>query len=147
MFPRSGFNDLLYPMTADVYYATESQNDFGEIIKDWVKDRTIQCSVSKRSPTRISNVVENGKFIEYDTDIHFRTAEDILTSTDDNIYHITDIFIKDIKDSKGLLIWKESEYEGTVFEIRAIEPMLNMFSVLDSYRINLMRSDQQDFNV
>jgi hypothetical protein len=144
MFPKAGLNNLYYPMTADIYYATESQNDFGEIIKEWDKDRSISCSAIKRSPdTRIPNLVESQKFLEYDIQVSMRTSEDILRSTSDISYTITDILVKDIKDAGGNLVWKESSDESTVFEIRAVEPILDMFSIVSGYRIYLVRADSQ----
>ena len=145
MFPKAGLNNLYYPMTADIYYATESQNDFGEIIKEWDKDRSISCSAIKRSPdTRVPSFIEPGKFLEYDIEVSMRTPEDILKSTSDVAYTITDILVKDIKDAGGNLVWKESSDESTVFEIRAIEPLLDMFNIVSAYRIHLVRADKQD---
>lgn len=145
MFPSSSLDDLYYPMTADVYYSTETQNDFGEVIKEWNKDRSIKCAARRRTTdTGMQPYVEDQKFLEYDIRIVLRTPEDILLSTDDSIYKVTNVLIKDIKDSSGLLLWKESATEGTIFEINAIEPILDMFSNLSSYRVNLVRSDKQE---
>lgn len=145
MFPSSSLDDLYYPMTADVYYSTETQNDFGEITKEWNKDRSIKCAARRRSPdTRMPQYIQDQKFIEYDVDIILRTPEDVLVSSEDSLYRITNILIKDIKDSNGTLLWKESAYEGTIFELRSIEPILDMFNNLSSYRINIVRSDNQD---
>jgi len=145
MFPNLGLNSLFYPMSADIYYATQSQNDFGEIIKEWNKDRTIKCSAIKQNPdSKVPKFLSPDRIIEYDLSINFRTNEDILESSDDQIYNITDILVKDIKDSQGNLIWKESSAESTNFEVRSVEPMLDMFSVLMGYRIYLVRSDNQE---
>ena len=39
MLPQGNLNNLFYPMTADIYYATSSQNGFGEMEKSWTFDR------------------------------------------------------------------------------------------------------------
>jgi len=145
MFPGSSLNNLFYPMSADIYYATQSQNDFGEIIKDWNKDRTIKCSAIKQNPdSKVPKFLSPEQIIEYDLSVNFRTGEDILQSSDDQIYRITDILIKDIKDSKGNFVWRESLTDSTVFEVRAVEPMFDMFSVLMGYRVYLVRADDQE---
>lgn len=145
MFPSSSLNNLFYPMSADIYYATQSQNDFGEIIKDWNKDRTIKCSAIKQNPdSKVPKFLSPEQIIEYDLSVNFRTGEDILQSSDDQIYRITDILIKDIKDSKGNFVWRESLTDSTVFEVRAVEPMFDMFSVLMGYRVYLVRADDQE---
>lgn len=145
MFPGNSLNDLYYPMTADVYYSTETQNDFGEIVKEWNKDRSIKCAARRRNArTNMQPYVEEAKFLEYKVDIVLRTPEDIFLSSEDNVYRITSVLIKDIKDNNGTLLWKESSTEGTVFEVNAIEPILDMFNNLSSYRINLTRSDKQE---
>ena len=35
------FCNTFYPLKADIYYATESQNDFGEMDKQWDFDRSV----------------------------------------------------------------------------------------------------------
>jgi len=138
-------DEIFYPMTADIYYSTQTQNDMGEVTKTWSKDRTIACSAIKRNTdSRIAVALDPEKFIEYDLFITMRTNEDILKSSDESSYRITDILVRDIKDNSGKLVWKESADESTVFEIRNVEPMFNMFSVLEGYRIALIRSDNQD---
>lgn len=144
MFPKSSFNNMLYPMSADIYYATNSQNAFGEIIKDWYKDKTISCSAIKQNPdSKVPKFLSPDKYIEYDLAVNFRTNVDILEASTGVYYKVTDVLVKDIKDASGSLVWKESLDEGTIFEIRSIEPMLDMFSNLNGFRIYLVRADNQ----
>ena len=139
------FDYMFYPMTADVYYSTQTQNSMGEIVKTWTKDRTISCSAVKRNTdSRIAPMLDSQKFIEYDLMITLRTKEDLLQSSDSTIYYVTDVLVKNIQDPNGIIVWKESVDDPTVFEIRTIEPMYNMFSGLDGYRASLIRSDKQD---
>jgi len=132
-------------MTADIYYATQSQNDFGEVVREWSKDRTISCSAIKQNPdSKVPKFLNPDKYIEYDLAVNFRTDEDILQSIMGSYYKVNDTLIKDIKDASDNLVWKESSIEGTIFEIRSIEPMLDMFSNLNGYRIYLVRADSQE---
>lgn len=138
----NGINSLFYPMTADIYYATQSQNDFGEIQRSWEFDRTIKCSAI-RPTLRNANFVEIQPNIEYDILINFRTSEDIQTSKNLNVYKVTDIIIKNIKDTSGTVVWKEDTSNSTVFEIRSIEPLLDISSKIMGYKAVCMRSDNQ----
>lgn len=141
----NSLDNIFYPMTADIYYSTQTQTDMGEVVKTWNKDRTISCSAVKRNTdSRIIPILDSQKFIEYDLMITMRMKEDILQSSDSTIYYLTDIIIKNIKDSKDVIVWKEAIDKPTIFEVRSIEPMYNMFSILDGYRASLIRSDNQD---
>ena len=44
MLPGSGLDDIVYPMTAEIFYAENKQNAFGTMERTWVYDRTVQCS-------------------------------------------------------------------------------------------------------
>lgn len=141
----SGINDLFYPMTADIYYATQEQNDFGEIIKTWERDRSVNCSAIKQNPnSRTPNYVNPSTNLEYDIIINFRTNEDIQISSQDEDYKVTDILITNIKDANGNVIWKEDRNSPTVFEIRAIEPMMDILSNIMGYRIHCVRTETQE---
>jgi len=141
----TGINNLFYPMTADIYYATQTQNDFGEVIKTWTKDRSIKCSGIKQNPnSRTPNYVNPSTNLEYDIVINLRTNEDIQISSNNTSYRVTDILVKNIKDASGNLVWKETQAFGTVFEIRAIEPMLDIYSNIMGYRIHCVRTESQD---
>lgn len=141
----SGMNKLFYPMSADIYYATKQQNDFGEITRSWTKNRSIMCSAIKQNPnSRTSNFIDVKMNIQYDIVINIRTYEDVQKSLDNSIYKITDILITNIKDASGNVVWKEDLTTATVFEISAIEPMLNTSNNVMGYRILCTRSDSQE---
>lgn len=140
----SGINDLFYPMTADIYYATQEQNDFGEITSTWNRDRSVRCSAIKENPnSRTPTFISPTTNLEYDIVINFRTNEDIQISSDNEDYKVTNILITNIKDSSGNVIWKEDRENPTVFEIRAIEPMMDVSSNIMGYRIHCVRRETQ----
>jgi hypothetical protein len=137
-------NDLLYPMSADIYYSEQSQNDIGEVTKSWKKDRSIKCSAIKNNPTsRTPDYVNVSINLEYDLIVRFRTNEDIQISSDDQSYRITDILITNICDKFGNVMWKEDRENATIFEIRSIEPMIDISGLIIGYRIHSVRSDNQ----
>jgi len=144
MLPPGSLNELYYPMTADVYYSTQKQNDFGEIERSWQKDRTIKCSAIKERPdSKIRPALHSEKFLEYDFRINMRTDSDVQTSSDDIVYPVTEILISNIRDSLGNPVWNEIKNKETNFEIEAIEPMFNELHNLNGYRMLIARSDRQ----
>lgn len=145
MLPISStYEDLYYPMAADIYYSVQTQSDLGEVTRSWVKDRTITCSAIKDRPdSNMSSAVTTQKFIEIEPRVNLRTKEDILVSASGTSYRITEVLITNIKDPAGTIVWKESVGVPTEFEIDNVEPIYNEFHNLDAYRILLCRSDEQ----
>jgi len=131
-------------MTADIYYATKSQNDFGQLERTWELDRQINCSAIKENPeSQMRTQLTSDKFIEFDEKVNMRTNENIYKSLDGTHYRPTDIIVRNIKDPFGSVAWAESSTEPTNFEIDTIEPMYDPVHNVAGYRILLRRSDLQ----
>jgi hypothetical protein len=144
MLPSGDLSDMMYPMTADIYYAAAEQSDFGEMVNQWSMDKVVACSAIKEKPdSSATNAILSEKFIEYNYRINFRTANDILKSSDGVAYPPTDILITNIKDPQGKLVWFEMSDVPTVFEIGNVEPMFDAFHNFFGYRILLRRADDQ----
>jgi hypothetical protein len=144
MLPSGDLSDMMYPMTADIYYAAAEQSDFGEMVNQWTMDKVVNCSAIKEKPdSGATNAMLSEKFIEYNYRINFRTANDILKSIDGTAYAPTDILITNIKDPKGKLVWFEMSDVPTVFEIANVEPMFDAFHNFFGYRVLLRRADDQ----
>ena len=124
MLSLGNLSAIMYPMSADIYYSTETQNDIGEIVSSWSKDRSIKCSAIKERPTStIANVVDSQKFIEYNTLLDFRTDIDILIDSEGIMHYFTEIVISNITDPLGKVVWAETASDPTDFEPQNIEPM------------------------
>lgn len=131
-------------MTADVYYASGTQNNFGEFQKNWYKDRSINCSAIKENPSSsMRTALMSEKFLEYDVKINMRTNENIQKSVDGTYYKPDDIMIVNIKDPFGSIAWSENSINPTQFEIDIIEPMYDEVHNVAGFRILLRRSDLQ----
>ena len=145
MLPAGNLSDLMYPMTADVYYSTETQNDLGSIVSSWQKDRTIRCSAIKERPsTVVSDAIEAQKFLDYAPRLDFRTDQDVSVSEDGTRYMPTEIIITNIKDPSGTEVWLELSGDPMEFELRNIEPMFDPLHNLFGFRVLLIRSEEQD---
>lgn len=144
MLPQGSLNNLFYPMTADIYYASKSQNEFGEMRRSWCHDRSINCSAIKENPeSSMRTALTSEKFLEYDIKINMRTNENIYKSLDGTHYRPTDIIISNIQDPFGSIAWAETDTKPTNFEIDIIEPMYDPLHNVAGYRILLRRSDEQ----
>ena len=147
MLPLSNgsFLDVLYPMTADIYYADYEQNSIGEMQVTWNYNRTVNCSAIKERPSStIANAVVVTKTFEYKFQLDFRTEENILID-DNSSYPITDVLIQNIRDPNGTLVWFEENSDiETQFEIQNFEPMFDPFHNVFGYRILLRRADEQN---
>lgn len=144
MLSLGNLSAIMYPMSADVYYSTETQNDIGEIVSSWSKDRSIKCSAIKERPTStIANVVDSQKFIEYNTLLDFRTDIDILIDSEGIMHYFTEIVISNITDPLGKVVWAETASDPTDFEPQNIEPMYDPLHNFLGYRIRLKRADDQ----
>ena len=144
MLPIGNINNLYYPMTADIYYASGTQNSFGEFDQSWYKDRSVNCSVIKENPqSQMRTALESQKFLEYDLRVNMRTNENIQKSIDGTYYNPSQIMITNIKDPFGTISWSENSIRPTQFEIEIIEPMYDEVHNVAGFRILLRRSDLQ----
>lgn len=144
MLPVGNLNSLLFPMTADIYYSSNSINNFGEFDKTWYKDRSINCSAIKENPSSsMRQALSSEKFLEYDMKINMRTNENIFKSIDGTHYKIPDILITNIKDPYGSITWVENDVTPTSFEIETVEPLFDEVHNVMGYRVLLRRSDLQ----
>lgn len=135
---------LFYPMTADIYYATKSQNAFGEVEREWYKDRSINCSAIKENPeSQMRTALTTEKFLEYDIKVNMRTNENIFKSVDGTHYKPTDILVSNIQDPFGSIAWMENDIDATSFEVNNVEPMYDEIHNVAGYRVLLRRSDLQ----
>ena len=144
MLPMTNYSELFFPMTADIYYPSEQQNDIGQIVNSWQYDRSIPCSAIKERPSSfVANSVTNMKFYDVSYLLDFRTPEDISVSDSDKEYMYTDIVITNIKDPDGKYPWREPSGEPTRFEVEAIEPLFDPFHSVYGYRMRIRRSNDQ----
>ena len=146
MLPIGNLTNAMYPMNADIYYASYEQNSMGEMVGTWLFDRKIKCSAIKERPTSaIANVVQSNKFIEYETQLNMRTDENILIDSGGVSHQISDVLVQNITDPAGTLVWfEDSISDPTKFELNNIEPMFDPFHKLFGYRVLLKRADDQD---
>jgi hypothetical protein len=131
-------------MSLDIYYSTESQDDFGIEEKTWILDQTllgyaeILGAVEKDS-------LKNNMFFEYQNKLIGRTKEDPRVSSEAIYYPITSILITNIRDANtGTMLYVRNDGEPTIYEIAAVEPYVNPWNEIEYYKILFNRSDRQE---
>jgi hypothetical protein len=153
MLPNSGgIEEILFPMTAEIYYAQTSQTDYGNVIKDWNFNRVVKCSAITEMSDRsfIGELKTKGKDFLYDSNIYFRTPEDIRKNSQGKYVPLTAISITNIKDSKGEHVWINGQNKlnslepvKTKYEIKTIVPTFNYDHSLRHWRVYLSKSEIQ----
>jgi hypothetical protein len=142
---------ILYPMTADLYYAEEEQTQYGNIVKKWVFDRTVNCSAITAAAGDLNGEVKvRDKSIVYSSDIFFRTNEDIRKMSNNKYYPLGALSITNIRDASGQPAWintenlkTKAETVKTKYEIKTIIPSFDMFGNIGMYRVYISRSAAQ----
>lgn len=146
MLPISSLSDILYPMTAEVYYAENKQDALGSMKKTWVYDRTINCSAISQmaDKTTLTNESTTYKTVfEINSDVILRTGDNIQKKKNGSFFPITEILITDIKDSKGDYVWEDVLGKKVQFEVKTFVPGYGPDHDVSFYRAYLARSSKQ----
>lgn len=152
LLPSSSLDDLLFPMTASVFYAQTRQEDYGNVTKAWVYDRTINCSIiSGQSDGQIGGELQTkGKDFIYNSNVFLRTAEDIRLKSNGDYVPITAISIGNVLDPSGKSVWINGQQSrlssaavNTKYEVKTIVPTFDYNHNFRHFRIFLSKSQIQ----
>lgn len=146
MLPSSDFSDIFYPMTAELYYANSRQDELGVPKKTWVFDRIIKCSAISTSADRstVSAELKNtNAYFELNSDVIFRTNDNIQKKKNGTFMPITEILITNIKDPNGTLVWETVLNKSVQFEIKSFIPGYESSHTIKYYRAYVARSKKQ----
>jgi hypothetical protein len=150
--PSSTLDDILFPMTADVYYAQTTQSEYGNMLKTWVFDRKVDCSVISELSNRgfVGELTTKGQDLIYDSNAFFRTKEDLRKKSNGSYMPITAIAITNIKDPAGNDVWINGQNLSnaagaikTKYEIKTIVPTFNYDHTLRHFRLFISKSQIQ----
>ena len=155
MLFNSTLDDILYPMTADIYYAVEVQSEYGNMTRTWQLDRTVNCSaITATSGELIAELRVKDKFLDYNSSVFFRTNQDIRKSSSGKYYPITATAVTNMRDSNGDPVWintenlkTKAETVKTKYEVKTIIPRFDMFHNIGMYTIFLNRSANQKWDI
>lgn len=134
-----------YTMTADLYVSSVTQNSTtGSINRTWVFNQTIPClarGIVRAGLGDNSTTVNIDEFLKVTNSLVKLRAGVTLDST---------VKVANIKNSDGLVIWKESPSTGvagsTIFEPRGSTPITDHRGHVVEYETILMRPEIQKLN-
>jgi hypothetical protein len=138
--------DFVYPMLADIYYPIITQGPFGEILKEWVFDRTISCNATSVGGAG-SEQIKPDMFLQYEDKLIVRSRGDLRIKSNLSQEAKTNILITNIRLSHGQLIYKETAGpragKGTIYEIGTLEPFTGPFNNIEYYKMLWRRTESQ----
>ena len=138
--------DFVYPMLADVYYPIITQGPFGEILKEWIFDRTISCNATSVGGAG-SEQIKPDMFLQYEDKLIVRSKADLRIKSNLSQEATTNILITNIRLSHGQLIYKETAGpragKGTIYEIGTLDPFTGPFSNIEYYKMLWRRTESQ----
>lgn len=145
-----GSKDPLYPMQADIFYPEVTQGAYGNVSKEWQRDRTIVCSLGPAG-SRFKEELTPNIDISIESLLVGRFKEDIRFSRDYSGKALTNIVISNIKDRSCQQLYMESagvrKNQPTIFEVATVTPHVGPFGKVEYYRVILRRSENQGVEV
>lgn len=142
-------NNFVFSMLCDVYYATESQDKYGQVVKSWVPDASLPCTFYTPPTTVKSDEFRftDNKFYSMESTLIGRIGPEIKVSA----YPLSNLLITSIRTNscESELLYSEKSVAGyetvpTVFDVRMLQPHVGVFNKIEYYRVVLERSDRQD---
>jgi hypothetical protein len=138
--------DFMFPMKADIFYPTISQNAYGSVEKEWIHDRTIASNFASAGADNVQEVKPN-RVITESSLLLGRSKTDIRLSTRDSKNAITNIIITNIRDKSDNEIYIETSGprsgKSTIFEVATVEPFVGPFGSTEYYKLVIRRSENQ----
>jgi hypothetical protein len=142
--------DFIFPMEADVYHPIVEQGALGNVIKTWVLDRTIACSLAPAGTAWKEEVKPNIN-ITQDGILMGRVKDDIRFSSRDAGNAITNVIITNIRDKNCNPLYVETSGpragKSTIFEVATNEPFAGPFGNVEYYKLVVRRSENQAADV
>lgn len=138
--------DFIYPMKADIYYSIIKQNEYGQIQKDWVFDRTIVCNATPVGGSGKEDIKPE-VFLQHEGKLIARSKTDIrISSTNDN-NAMTNVLVTNIRNSSNVPIYCETAGERsgkpTIYEVATVEPFTGPFGDIEYYKLLWRRTENQ----
>lgn len=149
------FQSMLFPMLCDVYYASETQDDYGTIEKKWTFDSTRICNLYSMADLNQADKFgyDEKKFFNLETGVFGRTKTDIRRAADGKYFPLSHIVVTNIRvencGQEELLMYETTgDYDQipTIFEPRTVHPYMGPLGRIEFFQIKFDRSDSQELN-
>jgi hypothetical protein len=138
-------------MQCDIYYATETQDDFGKITKKWTFDMIEPCSFYTLGDKSNDNnlTFEDKKFLKMENMLYGRFQTDPRQALDGSFHPISHILVTNIRgvtcNTDPFFVETNGTYVGkpTLYEVKTCQPFIGPFNSVEYFKIQLERSDHQ----
>jgi hypothetical protein len=141
--------DPMFPLIADIYYATTEQSAYGNLKKTWILDKSVACSFSG-TQQQIKKNIKTEYNITNDLVIVGRVKGDVRISDREENNSVTNIIITNIRSDDNHIYTETSgprAGKSTIFEVAALEPFVGPFAEIEHYSMTLRRSENQAVDV
>lgn len=150
----SGCSSPFFQMQCDIYYAVESQDQYGKVKKNWQFDMVEPCSFYTLSDSSNNNnfTFDDKKFYRLETMLYGRFRFDPRKSSTGLYYPLSHILVTNIRgatcDEEPFFVETNGDYAGkpTTFEVKTCQPFMGPFNKVEYYKIQLERSDVQEYD-
>ena len=141
------FCNSFFPLKADIFYAVQTQNDFGEVDKAWNFDRTVRIDMNTSTNYKDQQMQPDQFFWMQDM-LNGRVDSDVRVSLDGAMYSLTDILIANIRNDSETEIYFETAGPrtgmSTLFEVAGLLPHNDPWGRNDYHKLVLKRSELQE---
>jgi hypothetical protein len=138
--------DFMYPMKADLYFATIKQSEYGQSKKTWVYDRTIICNATPLGGAS-KEEIKPEVFLQNNGQLIARTKSDPRVSSQESNNAMTNIVVTNIRNANDVMIYKETagprSGRATIYEFATVEPFVGPFGDIQYYKILWRRAENQ----
>lgn len=138
--------DFVYPMKADIYYSIIKQNEYGQIQKDWIFDRTIVCNATPVGGSGKEDIKPE-TFLQHEGKLVARSKGDIRVSSNNSNNAMTNILITNIRNASDTPIYCETagprSGRPTIYEVATVEPFTGPFGNIEYYKLLWRRTENQ----
>ena len=143
-----------FQMQCDVYYASETQDDYGAMKKRWTYDQSPRCSFYTLGDESNNQnfTFDDKKFYRMETMVFGRIKNDIRKDSSGLYHPVSHILITNIRGlgcNNELFFYEtDGDYAGTptIFEIKMVQPYIGPFASIEYFKMQLERSDTQELN-
>lgn len=138
---------IQYPLIADIYYGTQTQNDFGEVDKAWEFSRTVPIDLNTSTNYK-DQQVQPDQFFWIQDMLNGMVKEDVRISDNHAPYSLTNILITNVRNRQDQVVYTESAGSRvglpTIYEVSGLLPHNDPWGNVDYFKIVLKRSELQE---
>lgn len=141
-----GPTNILFPMTAEIFYPTVEQSGYGNVRKTWTLDKVVDGNFEPAGSKIRQEIIPNTE-ITMTVLLSGRVQTDLRITDDLDNRSILNVIVTNIKDKDGNELFTETAGprvgQSTIFEIATHEPQISPFGGIEYYKLILRRSENQ----